>query len=266
MLSFCSSLFNDGLSKKTLTLSQSYREGTLIEFYVQRFLRACRELFTKSPFTDFRKAMAFQMLFHYSTFQLHVLATLFEGFSLRSPQKTPVHVGGLCKPDKRVHTAAFDRSTKTDDVQRYVMYLMFDRPNLLVLKCDLYAEGAEWSEVSDDVTKRGHLPKVSENSPDHVVAVLVITRTLPPTPNFIVQDKNRMSVNQVSRKVPPVFIVYVNHSVLHSGAKQWSAERSTDTRTSKPSWSLNVSPMIKGAVLNRLRMANYMIRATRPVL
>lgn len=43
-----------------------------------------------------------------------------------------------------VDIAALDRLAKTDDVLRYVTYLIIDRLHLLILEYDLKPEGNEW--------------------------------------------------------------------------------------------------------------------------
>lgn len=110
------SVFSDGLQKKTLIMPQNHRAGTLIGFCAQRVLKAWKELLSKSPFTDFSKAMSPYMLFDNSACRFPALSTRSEGLSLLLQQKKLVDVSGVLKGEEFVETAVFYWSVNTDDM------------------------------------------------------------------------------------------------------------------------------------------------------
>lgn len=56
-------------------------------------------------------------------------------------------VGGLLNGNEGVNSAAFDRSTSTDDVQRYVTNIMEGYLYLLILNCNFYWKREEWFQL-----------------------------------------------------------------------------------------------------------------------
>lgn len=59
----CLSMLNDGFLKKTVKLTQDYRDATLIGFCVQLLLTDWKQQFSKSPFIDVLETMASYVLF-----------------------------------------------------------------------------------------------------------------------------------------------------------------------------------------------------------
>lgn len=56
-------LFNDGLQKRMLTVSQNYRTGTLIALHVQALVNPQKPSLNRSSFTDYSNATAPYMFF-----------------------------------------------------------------------------------------------------------------------------------------------------------------------------------------------------------
>lgn len=65
------------------------------------------------------------------------------GLSLLPQLNTLVNVGGQLAGEEGMDTVTFERSANTDDVLRYVTYLMFDCLHSLILNCNLYADSAD---------------------------------------------------------------------------------------------------------------------------
>lgn len=98
-------------------------------------------------------------------------------------------VGGLLKDEEDVKTATFRRSANTDNVLRYVTYLIFGLQPL-ILNYNLYSEEEEWSELLQYVPDRDQRPKVLQNLSGSVVSVLKVTPPLPPYRNVIELNKD----------------------------------------------------------------------------
>lgn len=77
-------------AEKTLIVPRTYGTGILLDFSVQRRIKALNVLSNRSLFTYHSEAMAPYMLFINSTFQIRVLATRSDGKSSLSEQKTMV--------------------------------------------------------------------------------------------------------------------------------------------------------------------------------
>lgn len=69
------SVFNDGLHKRTLILSQDDHTGKWIGFHALRLHKEWKQLFRKSPFTKFSKAMVSDMHLDLSICELQVFST-----------------------------------------------------------------------------------------------------------------------------------------------------------------------------------------------
>lgn len=137
---YCLSLFNACLQRDRLTVSQKNRTATLVDFYVQDLVITWNELLSKSPFTDFSKALARYMPVDINTGQFEVLAAHFEGLSPPLQQMMLVDLGDPLRNEECVYTAAFDRPANRGHVLRCVTYLMSDRLHALMLNCGLYSK------------------------------------------------------------------------------------------------------------------------------
>lgn len=91
-----------------------YHTGSLIGICVQRFLRTWKELFSRSPFADFTKALATYKLFGNRTCQYRALTTRLEDLSSLSQLKILVDVCCPFKGEKGVDIAAFYRLENKD--------------------------------------------------------------------------------------------------------------------------------------------------------
>lgn len=75
------SVFHETVTRKTLTVSQDYRARKLIGLFVQRVMKAEKELFNSTPFENSSKTMFPYMLFDNSLSQFKVLSKWNEGLS-----------------------------------------------------------------------------------------------------------------------------------------------------------------------------------------
>lgn len=80
-------------------------------------------------------------------------------------------IGGGCRPlhgEEGVHTAAFDRAGRLDNLSRYMTHLIFDHVHSLNLNSNFYYEHEQWPGLFPYLSERGHHTKVFENLPDIV--------------------------------------------------------------------------------------------------
>lgn len=124
-------------------MAQNYPEDTSIGFHVQSLLKIWRELFRKSLFTDFSKAMASYMLFDNKACQFPMLSLHSEGHSKLLERNIFVDAGGMLMVEEDVDTSVLDTSANTDDALRYVTNRMFHSFNLLTSNRNLYPKGEE---------------------------------------------------------------------------------------------------------------------------
>lgn len=62
-------------------------------------------------------------------------------------QEDLAKIGGLLRGEYGVDNVAFDGPGNMDEAPRYVMYLIFERPEPPNLKQDLYFKSKEWSDL-----------------------------------------------------------------------------------------------------------------------
>lgn len=105
-----------------------------------------------------------------------LLATCSEGLSPLSLQKTLADVAGPVKSGEGVDTVSFDCSASMDDALRYAIYFMIDCLHSILINCNLYSEGDDWSELLQYVSDNELLLQVFQNCPGATVAVFNDTR------------------------------------------------------------------------------------------
>lgn len=79
---------------------------------------------------------------------------------------------------------------------RYVIYPMFDRLHSLILKCNLFMEGKEWSVFSYYIRACGQHTQLIRNILGSVVAVFMVTRMSSSRATTLELDEIGMTVNQ----------------------------------------------------------------------
>lgn len=154
----CWAVSSDGLQKRTVTEPQDYRAGKLISFCVHCFLKAWKELLSKSAFTDSFKTMAPNMIFENSICQFQCFQCVLKTcYSCRSSRHWWVFV--VRSRVRKVYVLLRSIvSANTYYALRYVTCLMFVRHHLLILTCNLYQEGEDWSELFQCILNFGKYP------------------------------------------------------------------------------------------------------------
>lgn len=106
---------------------------------------------------------------------------------------------------------------------------MFGHLHLLILNCNLYSEGEEWSDLLWSSLERGTDLQILQKSTEFLVELFKPTRPSPARPSVIEMDKDRSLVNHAPQKAPPIISLYGNHCILHSDLRWWSVYGGTAT-------------------------------------
>lgn len=122
-----STVLNEGLQENPFTVLQHHHAARLIRWCAQCTVKSWKKLFNRSPFADFLKAVACDMLFHNRIRQFPIFAMRFMNSSPLLQKRTLMDAGVPQRGEKRVVHGGFDHSASTDDALCKDMSLMSDQ-------------------------------------------------------------------------------------------------------------------------------------------